>query len=799
MVQDRIQRIEAVFDAALALPPKQRAAFVARECAGDSTLRAEVNRLLENDSRAGDGFLAPPPPDPRLAQIIKSDHESLSPGTRIGAYTIQSLIAQGGMGTVYHATQDSPRRNVALKVLHGGLWSAAAQRRFEHESQVLSHLQHPNIAQVYEAGRAIPCTPQGTGGGEVRNLQPHRSATYSHPLAFFAMEYVPNARRFTDFANENHLDIPARLALFLQVCDAIQHGHGKGIIHRDLKPANILVGGDDVAADHRVGRRPIVAPDITVRVIDFGVARVVDSDVAMTTMHTETGQLIGTLAYMSPEQCDADPLGLDVRSDVYSLGILLYELLCGRLPYDVSKTSIVAAARAIREAEPIRPIVRSGRHFAGRSLRDLETILLKSLEKDRSRRYASVADLARDIRHCLNREPIDARPPTAWTKAIRWTIRRPRTATAIIACCIAAIVFVATAFSVWWVNHRPHRLVLTDRGHESIAGVPVRQGDRCVLYTFGGRPLKEWSTVLGGIAFSSMTYLPTKLGGGRVILIGFRGDSDTYAGKLCAFDADGPYESPIWTRSIEKDDMPASLRDAEPSRWNFGVAAAWLMDVFPDKQSPGEEIVVVFGHPYSQRALRIYALNGDLLYQVWQDGGMENAHWMRDARLLVFAGGDEAVKHRIRDARVVNVLFSIRPQFGFVSTAFLVPAPGPSPLHHVWYRYMHPAATLQLPWTASLDRCLGLRAAGNYVDVRVEINVPDGPPATLRFTIDNSGKELNEPRRLADTWNKCPYPLPPVEIFQLRDDPPTDVYRPPTRPPAAPPPATTRPATPRNL
>jgi len=254
------------------------------------------------------------------------------------------------------------KRGVAFK---------SALRRFEHEAQLLARLRHPAIAQVHEAGTY----DDGTGG-----------------VPYFAMEYIPQATPFTEYATANKLATRQRLELFIQVCEAVHHGHQKGIIHRDLKPSNILV---DSAGQPKV--------------IDFGVARSTDSDVALTTMETSVGQLIGTLQYMSPEQCAADPHDLDIRSDVYSLGAVLYELLCGRVPYEVSSVQVYEAVHVIREQTPTRP------RTIDRTLRgDLETTVLKALEKDRERRYQSAVGLARDIRHYLAGEPIEAKRDSEW-------------------------------------------------------------------------------------------------------------------------------------------------------------------------------------------------------------------------------------------------------------------------------------------------------------------------------------------------------------------------------------------------
>jgi tetratricopeptide (TPR) repeat protein/predicted Ser/Thr protein kinase len=287
----------------------------------------------------------------------------------LGDYRILGVLGQGGMGKVYLAEQQSPKRTVALKVIRPGWATPALLRRFEHEAEVLGRLQHPGIAQVYEAG--------------VHDDRGER-------VPFFAMECV-RGRSLVEFAEQERLGIPERLELFAQVCDAVQHAHTKGVIHRDLKPGNIIVPDDG---------RP--------RVLDFGVARVTDADVNSRTMCTVAGELVGTVPYMSPEQIAGDAAELDTRSDVYALGVVLYELLTGKLPHDVRHSSIAHAARVIGEQEPAR-LSSVNRLFRG----DIETIVGKALEKDRDRRYQSACDLAEDIRRFLRDEPIMARPPSA--------------------------------------------------------------------------------------------------------------------------------------------------------------------------------------------------------------------------------------------------------------------------------------------------------------------------------------------------------------------------------------------------
>ena len=337
--------------------------------ANDSSLCSVFHQILgiqpEDSSRHGQ---ADPPADsevdPYAAGAIPKE---------IGDYRIQRVIGCGGMGTVYEAFQEHPRRTVALKVMKEGIASRSALRRFEYESQILARLRHPCIAQVYAAGT-------------------HRQEDKpdSPGVPYFAMEYIPNARPITHYQREKRLGSRDRLELFKQVCDAVHHGHQKGIIHRDLKPANILVDSHG-----------------HVKIIDFGVARATDSDLAVTTLQTDVGQLVGTVQYMSPEQVEADPHDIDIRSDVYSLGLVLYELLTDRLPYDVHKVPIYEATRLIREQPPTK-LSTIDRMLRG----DIETIVLKALEKDRERRYQSADELRRDIDHYLKGQPISARPPS---------------------------------------------------------------------------------------------------------------------------------------------------------------------------------------------------------------------------------------------------------------------------------------------------------------------------------------------------------------------------------------------------
>ncbi|MCH2134364.1 MAG: protein kinase [Phycisphaerales bacterium] len=301
-------------------------------------------------------------------------------GQTIEGFTITRMIGAGGMGAVYEAHQEHPRRSVALKVIRPGLASPALLRRFQYEAEALAKLQHIGIARIYAAGT----WDDGSGA-----------------TPWFAMEYIADAELLTSYARKRSLSIADRITLFRKVCDAVHHGHQKGIIHRDLKPGNILVDANG---------QP--------KIIDFGVARSVDSDLTVTTIQTDAGALIGTLQYMSPEQAKANPDEIDIRTDVYALGVILYELLCDDLPYNVRQLAIHEAVRVVIDEDPRRPSTVS-RRLRG----DLEIITLKALEKEPRRRYQSALELEQDLSRHQAGEPVSAVPPSLVYRAGKF-IRR---------------------------------------------------------------------------------------------------------------------------------------------------------------------------------------------------------------------------------------------------------------------------------------------------------------------------------------------------------------------------------------
>ncbi len=349
----------ALFLELVELDGPEREALLAARTADDPTLAAEVEALLAAEARA-DGFLDPP-----AAVRAQDDDEHRLAGRRIGRYTVGSRIGIGGMGTVYVAEQDRPRRKVALKLLRAGPTTANVRRRFEREAEILGRLQHPGIAEIYEAG---------SYDGELG------------PIPYLALEFIPDAKSVTRWADDAALDLRARVQLLAQICDAVAQAHAHGIVHRDIKPSNILVGSSG-------------AP----KLIDFGIARWLDDPDATGGYATQLGDLLGTLQYMSPEQFDAEGPGPTAASDVHALGVVAYELVAGRLPYPVTRTNAARIAELVRTHVP-EPPTRTRTRW-----RALDAVIQKALAKDPLGRYPDAAALAADLRRALAGEPVLAR------------------------------------------------------------------------------------------------------------------------------------------------------------------------------------------------------------------------------------------------------------------------------------------------------------------------------------------------------------------------------------------------------
>src|SRR6516164_189128 len=420
--------LEAIFFAALEKgSPQERAAFLDEASAGNPQLRRRVERMLAAQAEAG-SFLEQPAHTPAMTA---DEPITEVPGTVIGPYKLLQQIGEGGMGTVFMAEQTQPvQRKVALKIIKPGMDSAQVIARFEAERQALAMMDHQNIARVLDAGTTASGRP------------------------YFVMELVHGVP-ITQFCDDRKLTPRQRLELFVPVCQAIQHAHQKGIIHRDIKPSNVLVTMYD--------DRPVP------KVIDFGVAKAVEQRLTERTLFTQFGALVGTFEYMSPEQAEMNAFGVDTRSDIYSLGVLLYELLTGTTPLEkqrLREAALGELVRLIKEEEPPRPSLRlstSGTLAKVAAARrteparlsklvrgEIDWVVMKCLEKDRARRYDTASALARDAERYLRDEPVEACPPTVGYR-LRKFYRKNRTAL-VTAFLFVAMLIAGTLLSIYQVG-----------------------------------------------------------------------------------------------------------------------------------------------------------------------------------------------------------------------------------------------------------------------------------------------------------------------------------------------------------
>jgi eukaryotic-like serine/threonine-protein kinase len=440
-----VRPAESIFLALADLSAAERQALLRERCGHDPLLRAEVDALLEAMDAPDEAFLDPS----RLPSLDMAAVDGpLQPGTALGNFLVLHAIGSGGMGVVYAAQQDYPRRTVAIKVLRRGFRHPELLKRFEREAEVLGRLQHPGIAQVFAFSHGDRRVP-----------------------AHLVMELVTGPP-ITEYVRAHALGYRERIDMMTGVCEAVQHAHDRGIIHRDLKPANVLVSDDG---------RP--------KVLDFGIARITGLDIH-STLQTAQGELLGTLAYMSPEQLRGASGEVDGRSDVYALGVMFYRLMAGRLPFDVSGLPLLEAAQHILHTN-VPPLGSIDSALAG----PIEQVAKRAMSSDRELRYQSAADLAADLRGCL-----EGRPP-----AVSQTADRSATPSA------------SRAFVAESPDHR-------------FLAIGLVSGDVIVLDSMSGAQLavvKGQGTPLERLAFDTQGQLTIRWTSGRVDLIGLIGVSDT--------------------------------------------------------------------------------------------------------------------------------------------------------------------------------------------------------------------------------------------------------------------------------
>jgi eukaryotic-like serine/threonine-protein kinase len=494
------QREEALFYDALKVAESERKVFLDRACGGNSELRAAVEEMLTAQTDAEQFFTESNPalePDAEtgLVQDIPSVNEPL--GTWIGSYKLLEKIGEGGCGVVYMAGQEKPmRRRVALKVIKLGMDTKSVIARFDAERQALAMMDHPNIARVLDAGATDTGRP------------------------YFVMELV-RGMKITEYCDQNNLDTRQRLGLFLQICRAVQHAHQKGIIHRDLKPSNILVTLYDGA--------PVP------KVIDFGIAKAMEGPLTEKTLFTSYHQLIGTPAYMSPEQAEMSGLDVDTRSDIYSLGVLLYELLTGKTPFDqkeLLQSGLDEMRRTLRQKEPRWPstmvttlqrteltATAQHRHIEPPKLilllkGDLDWIVMKALEKDRTRRYETANGLALDIERYLGNEPILARPPSKLYRLQKLVHRNKVAFTAAGAVAVALVVGSGTSTWLFFKERDARREAERGRANEIILRQQAESREKIAQAAVltGQNRLEEADQLVSGISS------PENAVGGAVVL-----------------------------------------------------------------------------------------------------------------------------------------------------------------------------------------------------------------------------------------------------------------------------------------
>ena len=515
-----------------------------------------------------------PDPDPHLD----------IPHDIIPGFAILRRIAEGAHSVVYEAIQFKPRRRVAIKILCTGLNAPEAARRFAAEAEILARLSHPSIVAIHHADIWID--------GPARR-------------PYFILELIEHASPITDHTRT--LSIEHKLRLFIEVCHAVHHAHINGFIHRDLKPSNILV---NAAGEPRI--------------IDFGVARILTDDFPVSIVYTEVGQLIGTVQYMAPEQCAAEDARVDARSDVYALGLILYETLLNKPPYSVPTTSLAAAARAIEDAQPSRP-----RTIDRAIPAPLEAILLKAIDKSPDDRYQSAHALAEDLQRYLKNEPVLARPRTRWQSAALWVSAHP-IATTLIACLTLILsTLLITTLAIHLLYRTPHRILVQD--HRS----------RATLISRAGAILHEWDGRIPNAIRAATSVTPAN-GADKVAFVLVYSSSQDEDNVLAALiDIRNP-SKPLWTAPVAPFNFPHSpgTRPFDSPAEHMIPSRAIVADIF--SELPGDEIVIVYHHyPRFPSCIRIFNVRTPtdvpLVAEFWLPGHIDLV-WDPSHEHLVVSG-----------------------------------------------------------------------------------------------------------------------------------------------------------------